>query len=223
MEKETKADEYCEKIFSVLSMSEEKIRFNKLHQKLNKLEAKMTKPTLIQHLKHLENEGILERHVVEKQNISYSLCWSKFKQLAQAKEFKETVMNEVRNEQIFKSKSIEDQVIYVTTALTTAELFYMRTVILGELEPENKLLHYLSYTLVRRLFNSYAKWLFDISKQSEETAQKIIENIDWRIKEFEKMLFQLRPKYAEQKGNKEPYSLLDIPPKRNEKSKIPEP
>jgi DNA-binding HxlR family transcriptional regulator len=223
MEKETKIDEYCEKIFAVLSMSEEKIRFNKLHQKLNKLEAKMTKPTLIQHLKHLENDGILERHVVEKQNISYSLCWSKFKQLAKAKEFNETAMNEVRNEQIFKSKSIEDQVIYVTTALTTAELFYMRTVILGELEPENKLLQYLSYTLIRRLLNTYAKWLFDTSKQSEEKAQKIIKNIDWRIKEFEKMLFQLRPEYSIQKGNKEPDSLLDVSPNRNENPKNPKP
>ena len=43
MEKMT--DEYCEKIFDVLVINNEKIRFNKLYNLLIKLGAKMSRPT----------------------------------------------------------------------------------------------------------------------------------------------------------------------------------
>jgi DNA-binding HxlR family transcriptional regulator len=210
MEKEQKPDEYCDKIFAVLSMTNEKIRFNELHRKLRKLGAPMTKPTLIEHLKHLEKKEIIQRDQEEKQKVTYSLNWKKFKQIQKAKEINQTLLSKIENEQRFKSKSLNQQVIYVTTALTTAELFYLRTVILGNTEPQNKLEHYLTYTIIRRLFNTYATWLYDTCKESEENAQKIIKLVDRRIREFEKLLFELRPELAQQKGSLEPNSLLDI-------------
>ncbi len=191
MKKET--DEHCEKIFMVLFINNKKIRFNELYEKLPKYGAKMSKPTLVQHLKHLVKNKTIQRYQENKQKVFFQLNWEKFKQLQKASEINQTVVHQIKNEKVFKSKSLVQQEIYTTAMLTIGELFYLKLRILNILEPENKLQNYFSYTLIRKLFNLYATWLYDSCKESKENSQKVIQSIDKSIKTLRESFFKIDP------------------------------
>jgi DNA-binding HxlR family transcriptional regulator len=188
MEKE--ADEYCERIFMVIVMNNGKIRFNELHRKLTMCGAKMSKPTLIEHLNHLVKRGIIQRNEEDKQRVSYELNWRELEQLQKAMKINQTALNEIGNEKRFKSKSLIQQEIFTTAMLTIGELFYLKLMILNILEPENKLQNYFSYTLIRKYYNIYATWLLDSCKNSKESSQKILRSIDKSIKTLKETFFE---------------------------------
>jgi DNA-binding HxlR family transcriptional regulator len=172
----------------------EKTRFNELHRKLTKYGAKMTTPTLIQHLNHLiENESI-QRIEEDKQNVSYMINWKKYEQLQkeinQQVEINQTASNRIKNEKEFKSRSLEDQTVFTTAMLTIGELFYIKLQILDIIEPENKLRNHFSYTVIRRLYNVYATWLYESCKESKENSQKTINKIDKIIKDLRESCFK---------------------------------
>jgi DNA-binding HxlR family transcriptional regulator len=190
MEKET--DEYCEKIFMTLAIIG-KTRFNKLHQKLLELNAKMSKPTLIEHLNHLIEKEIIQRNQEDKQRVSYELNWKRLKQLRKFKETNQIAIDQVRYEKKFKSMNLYQRTAFTTAMLAIGELFYLELIILNTLEPENKLQNYYSYTLIRKLFNIYATWLLDSCKESKEDSQKILRLIDKNIKAFREPFFETVP------------------------------
>jgi len=188
MEKEV--DEYCEKIFIAIAVDDEKIRFNELHRKLTKLNAKMSKPTLIEHLNHLVENGIIQRNQEDKQRVSYELNWEKFKQLQTAKKINQATLNQMKSEKEFKSMSLDQQVTLITVMLTISELLYLKLSVLDILEPENKLQNYFSYKFIRNLYYIYARWLLSYCKKSKENSQKILYLIDKEITMFRKTLFE---------------------------------
>ena len=183
------ADEYCEKILMALMVHDEDIRFNDLHRRLAKYGAKMSKPTLNTHLRHLVENEMIQRNEEDKQNVSYGLNWKRFKQLKGAMKIDEVALVEIREEKTFKAKSLTQQTVFTTAALTIGELFYMKLMILNHLEPENTLQNNLSYSLIRRLFNRYAAWLFQSCKESKEDSQRVLHSIDTSIKTLEGILF----------------------------------
>jgi len=182
-------DRYCEKILMTLMLSDEKIRFNKLYERLKNANANMSKPTLIQHLNHLIEEEIIRRHQEGKQKVFYEMNWKRFKELQKAKKLNQTALHQIKNEKIFKSKSLYQQTIYTTAMVTIGELYYLKLNILDTLEPENKLANHFSYSLIRRLFNLYAMWLYESAKESKENSQKIIRSLDRSINTLEKSFF----------------------------------
>lgn len=187
MEKEI--DEYCTKIFSLLVATQEKIRFNKLYRTLNKLDVKISKPTLIQHLHHLRTKGFILRKKEGKQNVTYQVNWKKFEQLKEAIRFKEIIAHNIEDEKIFKSKSLEDQIVFVTGVLTMTQVINLQLVILDNLEPKAKDLHRLGYLLISRLFDKYTRWLLDTCKQSSENSQKAYDLLTKITKKYETLLF----------------------------------
>jgi DNA-binding HxlR family transcriptional regulator len=196
MEKE--ADEYCEKIFILLAMSNQKIRFNELHRNLTKYNAKMSKPTLIQHLNHLLKHEIIQRDEEDKQKVSYGLNWKRLKQLQKAKKINQTALNLIKNEKRFKSKSLDQQTIFTTAMITIGELFYLKLMTLNILEPENKLQNYHSYTFIRKLYNIYVTWLLDSCKDSKENSQKILHFIERNIKTLNETFLEIFPEDTQQ-------------------------
>jgi len=187
-------DIYCQKIFMVLATNNEKIRFNELWRKLNRLNAKMSKPTLIEHLKHLTENKVIQRNEEDKQNVSYEINWKKFKQLSKAKQISQDIYNHIQNEKIFKSMSLLDQTAFTIGILTISQLLYLKISINNILEPKNKLQNYYSYTTLNNIYAIYPKWLFDSCKKSKENNQKIITHIDKITKELLKTLFKTPPK-----------------------------
>lgn len=187
MEKET--DEYCVKIFALLVANQEKIRFNKLHKTLNALNVKISKPTLIQHLHHLHTKGFILRKKEGKQNVTYQVNWKKFEQLKETLGFKEIIARNLENEKIFKSKSLENQIIFVTDVLTMTQVIYLQLNVLGILEPKGKDLHNLGYLLIYRLYDHYRQWLLDTCKQSSENSQKAYDLLNKITKKYQNLLF----------------------------------
>jgi DNA-binding HxlR family transcriptional regulator len=188
-------DEYCEKIFMVLIIINKKTRFNELHRQLTKYHAKMSKPTLIEHLiKHLVKNEIIQQNVEDTQKVTYEINWKRFKQLQkeinQQVEINQTALNRIKNEKEFKSRSLEDQTIFVTAMTTIGELSYLKLQIRNILEPENELQNYFSYTIIRKLYNIYATWLYDSCKKSKENSQKTINLIDKKIKMLRETCFK---------------------------------
>jgi predicted transcriptional regulator len=201
MEKVT--DEYCDKIFSVLIMNNEKIRFNKLHRKLTKYGAKMSRPTLIEHLNHLIKNEIIQRNEEGKQEVYYEPNWKRFQQVA-TKEFNRVGLLRARNEKAFKSKSVDQQVIYTTAIETIGELFYLRLSILDAVDPKNKLQNYYGYTMIRRLLNIYCTWLVDTCKESKENSENAIKSIDRSIKTLTETFFEINPENTDVPSKNEP-------------------
>jgi len=187
MEKTT--DEYCTKIFAKLVANQEKIRFNKLHKTLNTLDVKISKPTLILHLHHLRTKGFILRKKEGTQNVTYQVNWKKFEQLKETLGFKEIIARNLENEKIFKSKSLEDQIIFVTGVLTMTQVVYLQLCVLGILEPKGKELHSLGYLLIWRLYDHYRQWLLDTCKQSSENSQKAYDLLTKITKKYQNLLF----------------------------------
>ena len=182
-------DEYCVKIFALLVANIEKIRFNKLYETLNALDVKISKPTLIQHLHHLRTKGFILRKREGKQNVTYQVNWKKFEQLKETLGFKEIIARNLENEKIFKSKSLENQIIFVTGVLTMTQVIYLQLNVLGILEPKGKDLLSLGYLLIYRLYDHYRQWLLDTCKQSSENSQKAYDLLNKKTKKYQNLLF----------------------------------
>lgn len=65
-------DDICHEIFFTL-IAYKKLRFNELHKYLKKFGTEISKPTLIDHLKHLIKQKLVKRKREGFQNVSYSL------------------------------------------------------------------------------------------------------------------------------------------------------
>ncbi|HVP26963.1 MAG TPA: hypothetical protein VMT26_04790 [Candidatus Bathyarchaeia archaeon] len=187
MEKET--DEYCQKIFAYLVANNKEIRFNQLYSELKALDVKITKPTLIQHLNHLHAKRFILRKEKGKQNVSYQVNWKKFEPLDEALKFKKVIAHTLENEKIFKSKSLEQQIVYVTTILTWEQILHLQFNVLNLLEPKTTFNTTLGYVFIHRLYDTYRRWLLDTCKQSRENTQKAFDSLQRKRDDFENLLF----------------------------------
>jgi len=198
-----KSDQYCERIFTLLVASNNKIRFNELHKTLNTLDVKISKPTLIQHLHHLHAKGFILRKKENKQNVTYQVNWKKFEQLKEALEFKKVIAHNLENEKIFKSMSFEDQIVFVTGILTMEQILNLQLYINDILEPKSKALHNLGFLLIHRLYDNYRRWLLDTCRQSRENSQRAFDLLNKTREDYQNLLFErsVKPARAPTKNN----------------------
>ena len=190
---EIKADENCEKILKILIIIDRKLRFNELHRILKKYNAKMSKPTLIVHLNHLVKYDLILREEEGKQKVTYTINWNKSKQLKKAKEINQSILNHMKDQEIFKTKSLQWQTAFATATIMIGELFYLKLNILNILEPENKLQNTTSYTMIRQLFNTYLTLLYESCEESKENSLKVLHIIDKNIKRLMEECFVINP------------------------------
>jgi len=190
---EIKADENCEKILKILMIIDRKLRFNELHRILKKYNAKMSKPTLIVHLNHLVKYDLILREEEGKQKVTYTINWNKSKQLKKAKEINQSILNHMKDQEIFKTKSLQWQTAFATATIMIGELFYLKLNILNILEPENKLQNTTSYTMIRQLFNTYLTLLYESCEESKENSLKVLHIIDKNIKRLMEECFVINP------------------------------
>jgi hypothetical protein len=186
---ESPLDEYCERIFSLLMVTNKKYRFNELHRQLGSFGAKMSKPTLIDHLQHLQGKGFIQRREEDKQNVSYKVNWKKFEDMKDDLAFKRRLELNLQNEETFKSLSLDEQITTLTSIFTIGELRYLKLYVLDILEPDKKPEHRFSYIFMHKLLDMYRLWLLDICKESKANSQKALEMIQRGIIGFEKELF----------------------------------
>jgi hypothetical protein len=187
---ESPLDQYCEKIFAFLMITNQSYRFNKLHTNLQDFHIKMSTPTFIQHLNHLQKKGFITQKKHNKQNISYQVNWKKFKTLKEGLKFKQRVDQDLQDEKAFKSLPLNDQIATLTSIFALGDLLYLKLYVLDILEPNKKPEHRFSYIFMNKLLDRYRLYLLDTCKESKETTQKALELIQRGIDGFQNELFQ---------------------------------
>ena len=185
-------DEYCKKIFWFLWINEQKCRFNELYKRLKKLNVKLSKPTLITHLGHLQDRGLIVRKQEDKQNVSYSVDLEKFKHLKESLSYKEQIITRFENEKRFKSLSPRDQLATLMDILLLSELHRVKRNMNDLLEPEKKADHQFSYWFIYKTLDLYLLWFLDTLKEGEEETQKmILEKVDGSINMLRNDIFNV--------------------------------
>lgn len=184
------SDNYCEKIFTLLVATERKIRFNELFATLNSLGVKMSKPTLIEHLHHLQKKGFILRKKEDKQNVTYQVKWEKFEQLHEHIEFKKAIANNLRNEEIFKSHSLEEQLNFVVNVLTMVQTIHIQLNVYEISYPKAKANVSLGYILIHNLYDVYRRWFLDTCRESPENAKRAMNLLENATKSYQNTLFE---------------------------------
>ena len=175
-----KLDNYCRKIFSLLILSDEKYRFNELYRKLNKLHVKLSKPTLISHLGHLQELGFIVRIQEDTQNVTYDVNWEKFEDIKKSVGYKKRLFIFSReNKDAFKSLTSIEQLRLVYEILFLSEIIRVRICMTDILNPEKKAENHFFYLYMSRTLDIYRKWFLETFKQADEKIQKeLIENVE---------------------------------------------
>ncbi len=186
-------DEYCERIFSLLMVTNRKFRFNELHKTLLAFGARMSKPTLIQHLAHLRKKGFILRKIEDRQNVSYRVNWKRFEHLKEALDYKQRIDQNLKNEETFKSNPLVDQILDISSILALGELLRLKFDVLDIIEPNRKPEHRFAYIFTHKLLDCYRLWLLDTCKESRENSQKTLELLQRAIDGFESDVFEKKP------------------------------
>lgn len=187
---ENPLDKYCEKVFAFLMITDQGYRFNELHRNLQSFHIKMSTPTLIQHLTHLQKKGFVTQKRHNKQNISYQVNWKKFETLKEGLKFKQRVDQHLQDEKTFKSLPLDDQIVTLTNIFALGDFLYLKLYVLDILEPNKKPEHRFSYIFINKLLDRYRLYLLDSCKESKETTQKALELIQRGIDGFQNELFR---------------------------------
>lgn len=103
--------------------------------------------------------------------------------------FKEVIAHNLENEKIFKSKSLEDQIAYVTGILTMEQVLYLQFNVLDILEPRGKAYTALGYMLIWRLYDTYRRWFLETCRESKENSQKAFDLLHKKTEDFQNLLF----------------------------------
>lgn len=187
-------DEHCKNIFSVLLVSNKTMRFNEFYKNLNAIGLKMSRPTLIEHLHHLQRHGVIRRKKEGKQNVSYAVNWQKFETLKQSIDYRQRLLHMLENEKRFKSFPIDEQAIYVTNILTLTGLYRLNLEVQDVLDPSKNFEHSLQFLLINRFFEFFKTWLLENCKSSTENGQKTLTMIEYNINRLQNELFDKIPK-----------------------------
>lgn len=183
-------DEVCKNIFSVLLVSDKGLRFNKLHGTLNQIGLKMSKPTLIKHLRHLQKRKLLIRKKEGKQNVSYKVNWERLETLQQSMKARQMAKNLLENKKRFKSFPINEQATYVTNILTLSNLYKLKLETQAIFNPRKNFENSIQFLFIYRFFEFFKTWLLENCQEAKTNErEKIIKTIDYNIQHIQNELF----------------------------------
>lgn len=165
--------------------------FNELHANLNKIRnLEISKPTLSEHLKHLQRLKLITRKREGKQRVKYEVNWTKLKYLQETIESQKILKRITENEETFTSLPMEEQVMFVTNVLSLRNLKELKLEILDTIEPNKNFEHNVQYAFTHQFFDLYRTWFikncYKTTNENKLNALKIVEN---NIKHFEEELF----------------------------------
>jgi DNA-binding HxlR family transcriptional regulator len=187
-------DKYCNKLLGTLFVSNRKWHFNELHNTLNKIDLKMSKPTLSKHLKHLQRLKFITRKREGKQQTSYQVNWEKLKYMQKTVESVDAIKRITENERNFSSFPIDEQVIFLTNVLSLRNLEQLKLQILHTLEPDKVFEHNVQYALTNQFFDLFTTWFArNCYKTSKENNLIALKTIETNIQHFEEDLFIRKP------------------------------
>jgi len=157
-----------------------------LREFLTKSGGSLSKPTLSKHLKHLTEKEMVVRKIEDVHNVSYEVDHKRFR------EFREYVQATAKSqrrlteeEEIFDSKSIDDQINIVLGKMLLRNLRQLKTNIELELNPATKgeKLAILQW-LANPVFRYHEGLLIAKCKDDNEYGEKLLQKLDELIEEI---------------------------------------
>jgi hypothetical protein len=174
-----KLDEYCEKIFDYLAFNFEKPHYlNQLKEELNESGIKISKPTLILHLKHLKEMKIIKKRKEGKQKYAISLNYDSLIDIEFHKKFHEELESLLKEREIFNTQTIERKVKIASACLYIIETNRLKYEILKTLEPQKNLEYTLSFQLIKNTLRQYMKNLSKACFESQTNAKQALNVIE---------------------------------------------
>jgi DNA-binding HxlR family transcriptional regulator len=187
-------DEQCKRLLSLLLASEKTLRFTELHETINGVGLKMSRPTLIEHLHHLQKHRLIVRKKEGKQNVSYRVNWEKLETLKKGIEYRRYLLHVLENKKRFKSFPIDEQVVYVAEILALTGLYRLKLEVQDTLDPSKNFEHSLQVLLINRFFEFFKTWLRESCINSPENGQTALSKIESSINSLQDDLFDRIPK-----------------------------
>jgi DNA-binding transcriptional ArsR family regulator len=182
-------DEHCKGIFGLLAVSTDPLRFTKLYKELNARGFKISRPTLVKHLNHLQENEIVTRKEEGKQNTSYSVNWSKLNYLKFYAKYRKAVKKIRTDKKVFDSFTMEEKVTYVTLMLSLLEVTRLKFEILSFLEPKRRFEANITFLFAESTFEPFRMWLLQSCLKSKEDAQKTLANVEELERRIQNELF----------------------------------
>ena len=181
-------DKYCSNIVVAL-YAERKMRFSKLYDKLRRMGLELSRPTLVEHLRHLQSKGWVSRKIEGVQKVAYEIKEEKLKelQLENDKEIRE-VMNDLLEKRTAAEKR-EISEVNISRFLRDLIKTYLEE-FRGEISIKSKLKNLDKHTDLLFFNNSSTahrmleKIMIDQSLKDEHYRQELLQRIDELIQKF---------------------------------------
>lgn len=169
-------DEYCEKIFGYLAFNFDKPHyFNRLKEELNESGIKISKPTLIAHLRHLKSQKIIKKKKEGKQKIAISLNYEQLINVEFYKNFNDILKQLLEEKEMFNALTIEKKVNLVSACLYVIETNRLKYDILKTIEPEKKFQHSISFQFIKNTLEQYRGYLLKTCLGSQDNAKEALQ------------------------------------------------
>ena len=202
IKKHKELDDLCVEIFFTL-MAYKRLRFNQLHRYLKKFGTDISKPSLLDHLKHLKKQKLISRKREGFQNVSYGLT-DEINSLLNIPEedIKKWVENSIEGKNLPKKlrllpfdakeyydrlseKQLDEAIDKDLNSVLTHNLFELQTFInydlkLGKPERDAAFWNFVGNPLYRMLERS----IVENCRNSEKYRKRLFEKIDALINEL---------------------------------------
>jgi len=185
-------DDVCNNLFSAFFIrairKEEPIRFNELQRHLEENGLKISRPTLILHLNHMVEKGLIKRTRISKQHIEYSFDeekWLHLKELAEDQmRFRKFFEAEKGS---FNSATPFIQVSSILFPLVLRSLFQIKYEILKIIEPENQFEYNLMILSHSTLWDNFKSWLLqNVHKSEDELREEYLKAVNQYVDKIQK-------------------------------------
>jgi DNA-binding transcriptional ArsR family regulator len=199
LEKHRKLDDICREIFFTLH-AYKRLRFNELHRRLKIFGTDISKPALIDHLKHLRELKLVSRKHEDFQNVSYGLTDEIISVLGLSEEetrerierfLDDTVMpeefrgipfDEKEYYRRLSAKELDEEVIKDLDGVITQNLFELKSFINYDLKLEKTQSDAEFWGLVGNpLYRMVEKRIVENCRESEIYRNMLFEKIDFLI------------------------------------------
>jgi len=190
VKKET--DKYCEDILIFLLVYEDRIRFNKLYTQLTeKMNYKISRPTLAEHLKHLVKKKYVIRKKEGKQNVTYRYNDRYFTRLKETRKIEKEV-SRLLSEKIenFNSLPMDNQLETCIDNMILRNLRQLNVEIRNGLYKGNEFENKIEIMFINSQVNRfYERRLLENSLKDKEYGDKLMRMIEDTIENCMKELY----------------------------------
>ena len=199
LEKHRKLDDICREIFFTLH-AYKRLRFNELHRRLKIFGTDISKPALIDHLKHLRELELISRKHEDFQNVSYGLTDELISVLGLSEEetrerierflddsdmpeeFRSIPFDEKEYYRRLSAKELDEEVIKDLDGVITQNLFELKSFINYDLKLEKTQSDAEFWGLVGNpLYRMLEKSLVENCRESEVYRKALFEKIDFLV------------------------------------------